>query len=227
MDHEYDLPDSAVIEPLEGNARTNYGDYVFFGVLYASDVFIESDPFYFDIEGPVDIAQKVKNYIETPKSQMIKELFLHEAGILTFRIQGGWIAKRIKHMLTNGMDTWAPTFFNQKANAKVVFVFPTTTATNVADLIRSICIRDVLANIFLYSGVLCVGWGDVNDLALSNARQHFIINEREIACRFRPDTPYFRVEGDINVAEDFYYDLATLWHGIHTQNADRIICCYK
>ncbi|PWA77722.1 hypothetical protein CTI12_AA222320 [Artemisia annua] len=188
-----DLMDITVIESLKGDAR------------------------------PIDIAKEVMAAFEfqSQRCDMIKELFLYEAGILTFRLEGCWLAERINQMFTAGMDTWAPQFFpgeRVSTRTRAVFIFPANMMT--ADWIRSICIKDVLANIFLYSG-MDVGSGAFDKLALDMVRERFAEKRGEIVgtCR-SPEASYFHVKGP---PTDFYTDVAKIWYAYDKQKADMII----
>ncbi|GJZ24702.1 hypothetical protein Tco_0562161 [Tanacetum coccineum] len=62
------------------------------------------------------------------------------------------IAERIKKMLIDGMDTWAPRIFDLKRRARAIFVFPANTIAIApdmnADMVRAHFIRDALMNMF-------------------------------------------------------------------------------
>ncbi|PWA89098.1 arginine--tRNA ligase, cytoplasmic [Artemisia annua] len=206
--------DIAVIDSLKGDARKTYGDYAFTGVVDICEELREDDPFLFNGKGPIDIAEEVMAAFESQSQRcdMIKELFLYEAGILTFRLEGCWLAERINQMFTAGMDTWAPQFFpgeRVSTRTRAVFIFPANMMT--ADWIRSICIKDVLANIFLYSG-MDVGSGAFDKLALDMVRERFAEKRGEIVGRcLSPEASYFHVKGP---STDFYTDVAKIWTGM-------------
>ncbi|GJW13158.1 putative ribonuclease H-like domain-containing protein [Tanacetum coccineum] len=70
------LKDYTMVRPLSGNALEKYGDFVCLS----------------------EIMKKFK-YME---STMIKKLFLHDAGFLTFKLDEYWMAMRIENMLFHG-----------------------------------------------------------------------------------------------------------------------------
>ncbi|GJV32042.1 arginine--tRNA ligase, chloroplastic/mitochondrial [Tanacetum coccineum] len=211
---------NAIFEPLKGEAR-RYGDYVCFGVLEICEKLRENNPRLFYRQGPKDIAEEImRRFVsKNSNSDMIKGLNLHDAGILTFRLEGSWMAKRIEKMLNDGIDTWAPRLSGLKRS---VFVFPTTTISinrdSNADMVRGAYIKEALFNMFLYSGV-DAGIGSCNDEALIMVEKHFTEKQGEIISKGR-QTSLFTLNGPSN---DVYTDLATLWYGVETQKADRII----
>ncbi|GKD51911.1 hypothetical protein Tco_1280887 [Tanacetum coccineum] len=146
--------------PLEGEARKTYGDFAFFGVQDICDQLREKDPRLFYHTGPIDIAEKIKNAFKARNFDMIKRLVLRNAGILTFRLEGRWIAERINAMLIKGINTWAPTIYDEEG--KAVFVFPENTRID-ADIVRAIYMKDALLNLYLYSGA-DVGSGFCNNV---------------------------------------------------------------
>ncbi|GKA14073.1 arginine--tRNA ligase, chloroplastic/mitochondrial [Tanacetum coccineum] len=211
---------NAIFEPLKGEAR-RYGDYVCFGVLEICEKLRENNQRLFYRQGPKDIAEEImRRFVsKNSNSDMIKGLNLHDAGILTFRLEGSWMAKRIEKMLNDGIDTWAPRLSGVKRS---VFVFPTTTISinrdSNADMVRGAYIKEALFNMFLYSGV-DAGIGSCNDEALIMVEKHFTEKQGEIISKGR-QTSLFTLNGPSN---DVYTDLATLWYGVETQKADRII----
>ncbi|GKE63213.1 hypothetical protein Tco_1513580, partial [Tanacetum coccineum] len=152
---------NSIYLPLELKYRETYGDFGFYGVLDICEKLREDVPYLFDHTSPIDIAEKIKIAFEHRRFDMIKTLSLHDAGILTFSLEGSWIAERINKMLKNGINTWAPTIYDVESRGRVVFVFPTNPFMG-SDMVRAIYMRDALENLYLYSGAE-VGRGDCDD----------------------------------------------------------------
>ncbi|GJZ94224.1 hypothetical protein Tco_0666427 [Tanacetum coccineum] len=115
---------------------------------------------------------------------MIKTLSLHDAGILTFSLEGSWIAERINKMLKNGINTWAPTIYDVESRGRVVFVFPTNPFMG-SDMVRAIYMRDALENLYLYSGAE-VGRGDCDDEAMRRTHDCFTAIRGKIVSNLHP-----------------------------------------
>ncbi|GKB63819.1 hypothetical protein Tco_0920005 [Tanacetum coccineum] len=124
---------NAFIRPLEGDARKTYGEYVCFNVLEGCQVIISE--------------------LEIVKTDMIskRSLQLHDVGVITFKLNGSWIAQRVEKMLFNGIDTWAPVIYERRARA--VFLSRTNTPYMNDDMLRADCIKQALVRMFLYSGI--------------------------------------------------------------------------
>ncbi|GJY96640.1 arginine--tRNA ligase, chloroplastic/mitochondrial [Tanacetum coccineum] len=220
--------DYAIIRPLKG-AGHKYGDYVCFSVLEICEELRIKDQYLFDKQQPQAIAREIIKEFEKsqhfPKSTkpqkppMINKLFQYDVGLITFKLNGYWMARRIKKMLIDGIDTWAPRIFELKRRARALFVFPANTIATApdmnADMFRAHFIKDALVNMFLFSGV-DVGSGFCNDMAKKTAQKHFMEKQGVIESERQP-TPLFYVRGPSN---DVYTDLATLWYGVHMQKAD-------
>ncbi|GJT74679.1 arginine--tRNA ligase, chloroplastic/mitochondrial [Tanacetum coccineum] len=206
---------NSIYLPLELKYRETYGDFGFYGVLDICEKLREDVPYLFYHTSPIDIAQKIKIAFEHRRFDMIKTLSLHDAGILTFSLEGSWIAERINKMLKNGINTWAPTIYDVESRGRVVFVFPTNPFMG-SDMVRAIYMRDALENLYLYSGAE-VGRGDCDDEAMRRTHDCFTAIRGKIVSNLHPTS----LNGS-NV-EDVFTDLAILWYGVKIQNADLMV----
>ncbi|GJW15217.1 arginine--tRNA ligase, chloroplastic/mitochondrial [Tanacetum coccineum] len=156
--------------------------------------------------------EKVKRVFESRKFPMIKRLVLRNAGILTFSLEGCWMAQRINAMLMYGIDTWAPTIYDEAG--KAVFVFPANPRIN-ADIVRAIYMKDALVNLCLYLGAH-VGSRFCNDVARRKAQEHFTEKEWKIESKMHRTS----LNGP---SDEVYTDLATLWYRANIQKADVLV----
>ncbi|GJZ18378.1 hypothetical protein Tco_0554501 [Tanacetum coccineum] len=141
---------NAFIRPLEGDARKTYGDYVCFNVLEGCQELRKKYPNLFDQRKPKHFARVIISELEIVKTDMISKcsLQLHDVGVITFMLNGSWIAQRVEKMLINGIHTWAP-----ERRARAVFLSRTNTPYMNDDMLRAYCIKHALFRMFLYSGI--------------------------------------------------------------------------
>ncbi|GKB10282.1 RNA-directed DNA polymerase, eukaryota [Tanacetum coccineum] len=144
---------NAFIRPLEGDARKTYGDYVCFNVLEGCQELRKKNPNLFDQRNPKHLQRVIISELEIVKTDMIskRSLQLHDVGVITFKLNGSWIAQRVEKMLFNGIDTWAPVIYERRARA--VFLSRTNTPYMNDDMLRADCIKQALVRMFLYSGI--------------------------------------------------------------------------
>ncbi|GJZ18377.1 hypothetical protein Tco_0554500 [Tanacetum coccineum] len=135
---------------LTGDARKTYGDYVCFNVLEGCQELLKKYPNLFDQRKPKHFARVIISELEIVKTDMISKcsLQLHDVGVITFKLNGSWIAQRVEKMLINGIDTWAP-----ERRARAVFLSRTNTPYMNDDMLRADCIKHALVLMFLYSGI--------------------------------------------------------------------------
>ncbi|GKA20774.1 hypothetical protein Tco_0700763 [Tanacetum coccineum] len=144
---------NAFIRPLEGDARKTYGDYVCFNVLEGCQELRKKNPNLFDQRKPKHFARVIISELEIVKTNMIskRSLQLHDVGVITFKLNGSWIAQRVEKMLINAIDTWAPVIYERRARA--VFLSWTNTLYMNDDMLPADCIKHKLVRMFLYSGI--------------------------------------------------------------------------
>ncbi|PWA99248.1 AAA+ ATPase domain-containing protein [Artemisia annua] len=96
-----ELQDYAFVRPLKGDARTKHGDYVCLSVLEACEELRDSDPYLFDKKSPRAIAENIMGGIRNRNGifSMINQrsIRVHDAGMITFRLDGSWIA-HVQHI---------------------------------------------------------------------------------------------------------------------------------
>ncbi|GKA59977.1 hypothetical protein Tco_0759290 [Tanacetum coccineum] len=144
---------NAFIPPLEVDARKTYGDYVCFNVLEGCQELRKKYPNLFDQRKPKHFARVIISELEIVKTNMIskRSLQLHDVGVITFKLNGSWIAQRVEKMLINAIDTWAPVIYERRARA--VFLSWTNTLYMNDDMLPADCIKHTLVRMFLYSGI--------------------------------------------------------------------------
>ncbi|GKA82157.1 hypothetical protein Tco_0788905 [Tanacetum coccineum] len=135
---------NAFFRPLDGEAR-KYGDYVCFNVFEICEELRKNNPDLFDERKPKDIAMEIIRELEFENTDMISKhsIQLHDIGVITFKLHGSWIAKRVEKMFNDGIDTCAPVIYESKA--KAVFLSRTNIPVAAADMLRADFIIDALA----------------------------------------------------------------------------------
>ncbi|GJT48078.1 arginine--tRNA ligase, chloroplastic/mitochondrial [Tanacetum coccineum] len=159
---------NAFFRPLDGEAR-KYGDYVCFNVFEICEELRKNNPDLFDERKPKDIAMEIIRELEFENTDMISKhsIQLHDIGVITFKLHGSWIAKRVEKMFNDGIDTCAPVIYESEARAVFLSRTNTQLIPVAADMLRADFIKDALARIFLYSGI------DILDAGVSPSNNIF------------------------------------------------------
>ncbi|GJQ98233.1 putative reverse transcriptase domain-containing protein [Tanacetum coccineum] len=159
---------NAFFRPLDGEAR-KYGDYVCFNVFEICEELRKNNPDLFDERKPKDIAMEIIRELEFENTDMISKhsIQLHDIGVITFKLHGSWIAKRVEKMFNDGIDTCAPVIYESEARAVFLSRTNTQLIPVAADMLRADFIKDALAPIFLYSGI------DILDAGVSPSNNNF------------------------------------------------------
>ncbi|GJQ98228.1 arginine--tRNA ligase, chloroplastic/mitochondrial [Tanacetum coccineum] len=79
----------------------------------------KKNPDLFDERKPKDIAMEIIRELEFENTDMISKhsIQLHDIGVITFKLHGSWIAKRVEKMFNDGIDTCAPAARSSKSRA--------------------------------------------------------------------------------------------------------------
>ncbi|GKC56940.1 arginine--tRNA ligase, chloroplastic/mitochondrial, partial [Tanacetum coccineum] len=197
---------------LEGLAHDKYGDYVCMNILTICESLRSSDPHLFDHMPTEVIARKLLKAVRKhPKSKTITQIRLHDVGFLTFKLSPKWMIKRIKKMINEGMDTWAPIIYRE--SVVVDGPAPDIAAYRHAEEIRSRYIKEMLICMLDYSGV-DVGTSLTNKESRDAVGEYFAEKRGEITSK-RHKTSLFTVKRG-HKPNSFCEDLQTLWSAIFT-----------
>ncbi|GJV76245.1 arginine--tRNA ligase, chloroplastic/mitochondrial [Tanacetum coccineum] len=204
---------------IEGDIRKHVvdGDYICYSILGICDILRSKDPI-FRYTPSKEIAKMIM--YRFPKSDMVKELKPLDVGFLSFKLNGDWMAKRIRKNLQDGIAAWAPILPAKRAI--VDFPEQDIDAERHADGVRSTYIRDLLVRMLEYSGVeVCSKM--CNKLSLQIVRKDFpekggVIRNKRMDSIFVMKKKATLKPQTNNVHED----LAALWCGKYVQNANWI-----
>ncbi|GJT34824.1 putative RNA-directed DNA polymerase, eukaryota, reverse transcriptase zinc-binding domain protein [Tanacetum coccineum] len=183
---------NAFFRPLDREAR-KYGDYVCFNVFEICEELRKNNPDLFDERKPKDIAMEIIRELEFENTDMISKhsIQLHDIGVITFKLHGSWIAKRVEKMFNDGIDTCAPVIYESEARAVFLSRTNTQLIPVAADMLRADFIKDALARIFLYSGIdiLDAGVSPSNNIFEEGQiiRMHERCNKADIMVYITPD----------------------------------------
>nr|GEW94849.1 arginine--tRNA ligase, chloroplastic/mitochondrial [Tanacetum cinerariifolium] len=162
-------------------------------------------PDLFSLKRPLDIAQElIEDVKKNQKSvKMLDNLHTHDVGYITFNLSSEWMVKRIKKMLGEGIDTWAPVNLD-----RAVVNSPTLAigADLHADVIRSCYIREMISRMLAYSGV-----------AVGHRDHSYWSRDAEEAIRKIPGRT------GRSPLNNVFKDLGTLWQAINVQRGELIV----
>ncbi|GJZ58872.1 arginine--tRNA ligase, chloroplastic/mitochondrial, partial [Tanacetum coccineum] len=198
---------------LEGLAHDKYGDYLYDIILTYVGEFKKLMITSFCIIMPTEvIARKLLKVVRKhPKSKTITQIRLHDVGFLTFKLSPKWMIKRIKKMINEGMDTWAPIIYRE--SVVVDGPAPDIGAYRHAEEIRSRYIKEMLICMLDYSGV-DVGTSLTNKESRDAVGEYFAEKRGEITSK-RHKTSLFTVKRG-HKPNSFCEDLQTLWSALYT-----------
>ncbi|GJX29392.1 arginine--tRNA ligase, chloroplastic/mitochondrial [Tanacetum coccineum] len=201
---------------LEGEIRKHVvdGDYICYSIVRVCEILRSKIPCFRNTSSK-DIA-KIIMY-SFPKSDMVKELKQLDVGFLSFKLNGDWMAKRIRKNLKDGIAAWAPIL----PAKRVIVDFPEQDidAERHADGVRSTYIRDLLVRMLEYSGVEVCG-KIRNKQSLLFVKKDFPEEEGVIRNK-RKDSLFVRKKKATLKPQtnNVHEDLAALWYGEYVQKA--------
>ncbi|GJW27473.1 arginine--tRNA ligase, chloroplastic/mitochondrial [Tanacetum coccineum] len=206
---------------LWGDLNKKHGDYICKSIFRVCEILRLKDPTLFDKTKPTDIAKVIIDNF--PKSDMLEELKIVDVGFITFKLNGDWMAKRIRNNLKEGIAAWAPLLSTKRA----IVGFPVqgiADAKKLTDGVRSGYIRDTVVHILEYCGVEVSGTMR-NQQALHKVKNYFpeehgIIRKKGISKALFSIKEKASHKGQPN---NVYEDLAALWCGFYEQKADWIV----
>ncbi|GJZ97610.1 arginine--tRNA ligase, chloroplastic/mitochondrial [Tanacetum coccineum] len=204
---------------IEGDMRKHVvdGDYICYSIVRVCEILRSKDPIFRE-RSSKDIAKMIM--YRFPKSDMVKELRQLDVGFLSFKLNGDWMAKRIRKNLKDGIAAWAPILPAKRAI--VDFLEQDIDAERHADGVRSTYIRDLLVRMLEYSGVeVCRKIR--NKQSLQIVKKDFPEEEGVIRNK-RMDSLFVRREKETCKSQpnNVHEDLAALWCGVYVQKANWI-----
>ncbi|CAO2199115.1 unnamed protein product [Urochloa humidicola] len=145
------------VEPMLEVSKAGFGDYqcnnamsLFSSLRGSSDT---------NFQNPRAIGQAILNNL--PPSDIVESTSVAGPGYVNIVISSDWIAQRIKHMLTYGIKTWAPTLPIKRA--VVDFSSPNIAKEMHVGHLRSTIIGDTVARMFEFANIEVLRRNHVGD----------------------------------------------------------------
>ncbi|GJY43553.1 arginine--tRNA ligase, chloroplastic/mitochondrial [Tanacetum coccineum] len=221
------FPDLKEEQPMLFGCKKEYGDYQCENVLSIWP-HLRNNP-ESDFKKPTDVGEEIKKHLEK-RDDMIKEVSIHDIGIVTFRLSGKWMAESIHKMLRAGIDTWAPKLYV----GKVMVNFPSwdiAGETRVASFRRAY-ITNTLVRLLKYSKIdvtVNKGFSEADDKKKAHDEVHkcFLIEDTDenvmlsyrAADKLKPLVCGKKDRGFGNASKDLSY----LWYGLEKEKANWIV----
>ncbi|PWA79554.1 arginine--tRNA ligase, chloroplastic/mitochondrial [Artemisia annua] len=217
-------------QPKLFGCKKEYGDYQCENVLSIWPQ-LKNNP-ESDFKKPIDVGEEIRKQLEK-RDDMIKEVFIHDIGFVTFKLSGKWMAESIHKMLRDGIDTWAPKLYV----GKVMVNFPSwdiAGETRVASFRRSY-ITNTLIRMLKYSKVdvtLNKGFSEEGHKkkAQDKVNKRFSIEEKDgnVTISVRATRAGDKLKPLICGKKDGGFgnaskDLSNLWCGLKKEKANWIV----
>ncbi|GJU28597.1 arginine--tRNA ligase, chloroplastic/mitochondrial [Tanacetum coccineum] len=184
------------------------------------------------LQEPKDVGEEIIRNL--PKSDMIEGTpSLHSFGIITFKISGKWMAKRIHKMLTDGIYTWAPEVSLERA----IVDFPSLDIAEGMhmDILRRRYISRSLTRMLQYLQVHVLN-SAIFAVNLAASHMDLARNIIKIEERDGEVVIYNKAEGELKLLVktksdrglgNTFKDLRALWYGVEKLKAQRLLYAAK